>query len=325
VREEEIEAMLKTFNDIGDIIYDSSDPVLKQYVILQPQFLVDIIQSLISIPDGSGDHMSIHRHLLRDRGQLHYDLLRESLKANNETIVHVIRHFLVAKNLIISHSATIYSVPSMLPVNLPQDARDIPNINWDNRFFIDFGEQQPAIFIHRLIARLSRRPYKLVGQYPIMWRDGGLFTYHNHKLTFRLQTFHTSQGQYIVEVAMKTALSRNPLEFFHDLWTAMKAIQQKEFPKMWFVCGVQCPRMPPHDHGLITDDVNAVHVLKIASETAPLPNGNHLHLLCKARTVIVDLKKVCINCRYLEIVTLECSVIDQFGLIREFMTNVLIY
>ncbi|XP_072030193.1 uncharacterized protein [Amphiura filiformis] len=40
----EINEMLKFFNSSGEILYDSVDSILRQFIILQPQFLVDIME-----------------------------------------------------------------------------------------------------------------------------------------------------------------------------------------------------------------------------------------------------------------------------------------
>ena len=291
----EIAKMLKTLNDIGEVIYDISDPILSQYVVLEPQFLVDVIQLLTSTPDKYDGHMSIYRKLLKSKGKLHYDLLKATLCTGDEKLVSIIRDFLVAKHLIIVNNENMYTVPSKLPKYAPEGFGDvIPNGNWDKKFSIDFREQEPSTFIHRVIARLSR--YKPYAQDNTMWRDGGIFSYHDRDLTFQFKTHNPCPGQKLVEVAVKVASDsrRRPVDFLRDLLTTMRSIQQQEFPRMWFVVGVLCHYPPPHDQESNGDE-NAVHILKLASETKPLPTEGVIHILCKARRITVDVNEVIIG------------------------------
>ncbi len=149
---DELKNMLEFFNSIGEIVFDA----LQQYVILDPQYLVDIMQNLTIGKEASGrfpETLPYHRHL-QTNGILHRYLAKKILDIDNDQNVDILLRLLESKDLIcnVSHLSddhssddAVFLVPSLLPIC----SNHLPS-NWDKKFF-DFGDDLPsAVFYLRV-------------------------------------------------------------------------------------------------------------------------------------------------------------------------------
>ena len=169
----EVNEMLDFFHDCGDIIYDSVDSILRQFIIHQPQFLVDVMESIVDLPQSNTlGKLSRAASRLQTTGVLEYDLakflVRRKVQAVDESNIALVLSMLEAKDLVCkvyleptlsdtssrfdSENKHLYVVPSMLPEGQP-----VPSVSveWDVQYYVDFGPFLPDAFLFRLMARCS--------------------------------------------------------------------------------------------------------------------------------------------------------------------------
>ncbi|KAL5016538.1 hypothetical protein ScPMuIL_006127 [Solemya velum] len=169
----EVKTMLNFYHDLGILIYYGGsgilDNVLRNTVILQPQWLIDIFRKVIT---GKGDKSQWD--LLKDKWQVFEDfgILHESLLnvmwqdylEQKQVLLGLMEKFdLICERLPqLSDSETIYSkermfyVPSHLAAYKHSDKRLYVAKETDTVFYIDFHGFLPEGLFHRILTRTVR-------------------------------------------------------------------------------------------------------------------------------------------------------------------------
>ena len=98
--EDQLKKMLRYFCEAGEIIYSEEDEELRQHVVLDPQFLVDVMKKLVEIPRGS--HRS-HRYAIEWRNYENSGIITEKLLkhiyCDMSNLVPLLTHLLKAYDL----------------------------------------------------------------------------------------------------------------------------------------------------------------------------------------------------------------------------------
>ena len=297
---QELRDMLVYFSEAGEIIYDSVDCVLRQFVVFDPQFLVNFMQT-ISAPESIDDsaHLSAYCIVLRQQGILHFALAKEILKCDDDAFVEMVLSLLEANDLICkirgcqgdADQTYLYLVPSMLP----KAHLGLPNPEWDQHFFIDFGDFHPRVILSRLMSRCasySELPWRS-GNEHFIHQNGGLFSLGN-QFCFQLQVLNPCPSQYLIEVAIRAVPGSNPLDLLRHIWNILETIRYRDFPKLRYSCGILCPHQAPHPGHT---DESMFHVIPFASHRQQFTEEDKIVRLCFTRLVEFPQAKVkCITC-----------------------------
>ncbi|XP_072020624.1 probable serine/threonine-protein kinase roco6 [Amphiura filiformis] len=157
--EEEVERFLRFCHTSGEFIYRNDDDVMKNYVILDPQHLLDIMKDLLKFPSLSDRLLENAENwqALQTNGVASVDLITEIVGDDRE-LVNTVTRFLEAYNMLLpiqpgnGNSFTHCIVPSHLPEE-PVPYRDWDSADDDEEYFFDFGYVPSEVIFHRLIAR----------------------------------------------------------------------------------------------------------------------------------------------------------------------------
>ena len=289
----ELKQMLIFFNDAGEILYDAVDCVLRQFVVFDPQYIVDFMYYLTASPQHDDQvHLSAYWTLLHSHGILHDVLAKSFLSTTNEEFSKVLLTLLEAKDLLFrvgnddinnnnnNEHSHFYIVPSMLPVSC-----NSPTIRqeWSKRFYIDFAQFHPHAVLSRLMSRCATYS-DISHESSSMYRDGGIFSLGD-QFCFRLHLLIPCPTQHLIEVAIRAVPGSNPLDLLRHLWRILETIRYRDFPKLSYRCGINCPHPPPHQG---CPDGNVVHVMPLASHKIPFTDDDKVVRLCFTRLVEMD-------------------------------------
>ncbi|XP_033117377.1 uncharacterized protein LOC117117237 isoform X2 [Anneissia japonica] len=164
--EDELRQFLNFFDRSGDIIYKEGDEMLRNYVICEPQRLVDILQHLVNVPEPHNRNRAVadYWQRLQDTGIVDSRLLEHICREQGiwRLYPYVIR-FLVGTNLLFPLFITdeidqvgIFCLSCRLPKitmmstiwNSKDKSQDI--------FYFDFGEIPTELIFLRLIAKCCK-------------------------------------------------------------------------------------------------------------------------------------------------------------------------
>ena len=255
----EIKEMLDFFHDSGEIIYDSVDNILRQFIILQPQFLVDVMESIVDLPETNTlGKLSRAASRLQTTGVLEYDLAKflvtRKVQIVDESNLGLVLSMLEAKDLLCkvcleptlsdtnrfdSEEKHLYVVPSMLPEGQPVLS---VSVEWNVQYYLDFGPLLPDAVLFRLIARCSSHSNLLCQgtNQCVLYREGGLFTLGT-QFFFMLQKQKPCPNQDIIEVSVKATPESNPIDVLSYLHNIIETIRCRDFPRLRYHVGIRCP------------------------------------------------------------------------------------
>ena len=287
----ELKQILAFFNDAGEIIYDEVDCVLRQFVLFDPQFIVDFMYYLTPAAE-SDDHLSAYWTLLHTQGILHYVLVKQFLNNSDDDFVCVLLTLLEAKDLIYrlrnsenNHgNSNLFIVPSLLNATCSSPAT---RQEWTKRFYIDFAQFHPRAVLSRLISRCATYS-DISHESSSMCRDGGIFSLGD-QFCFQLHLHIPCPTQHLIEVAIRAVPGSNPLDLLRHLWRILETIRYRDFPRLRYRCGILCPHPPPHQG---CPDGNVVHVIPLASHERPFTDEDKIVRLCFTRLIEMDLSQM---------------------------------
>ncbi|XP_072033665.1 uncharacterized protein [Amphiura filiformis] len=296
--------MLTFFHDNGDVIYDSVDCVLRQFVILNPQVMIDIMQALVVVPEYPDmKFRSAWQHFERT-GFLEPSLLEHiilsRLPASNEIQdehLEVTIGMLQAKDLICKiegckhgkqkQTQDMYMVPSKLPKgpNLSQ-----LSITWNKCYFISFGTLLPDAVFFRLICRcVSYSDIVSCGPDQCMiFKEGGLFTLGQNFL-FMLRKRYQCKEQCVIEVSVKAVHAGCCLEVLKYLCRILETLRCRDFRNLRFEAGPICCYDAPHQD---CEGSEMLHILDLVSEMESQEPITSVLRQCNGRPVHIDLETV---------------------------------
>ena len=129
IKGEEFSEALGNLNDSGVVFY-SNESSLKDYVIIDPQALIDALVALLSIPafQNRGLHFSVWNRLEKD-GIASYELLKHAwrnLRDPIDIVIKFLQYYGIIYELTSGQSERYFAVISCLPCKLPSDAWNEP-------------------------------------------------------------------------------------------------------------------------------------------------------------------------------------------------------
>ncbi|XP_077997209.1 uncharacterized protein LOC144450470 isoform X2 [Glandiceps talaboti] len=270
---DELTRMLRFFHQAGEVIYLDNDPVLRQFVILDPQLLVDVMKTIVNIPDErKRKEMSVYWNQLEMRGILHHILLKRLLKPFAPD-AKVMVTLLQAYDLIyplgkisksthgVSGFAEEYVIPSMRPV-YTDDPATLGPITPDKVFYFDFGYFKPDSILSRLLAKGIG-----ISQTSLVYRNVGRFTIDG-EYSFRMELVENLPEQHLIKITIASTIGSNPFSLLRRLYNFVNAMANREFPNLVYKCGILCPFPSPHEG---CENERMLHILELASHERDFP------------------------------------------------------
>ncbi|XP_038060814.1 uncharacterized protein LOC119731680 isoform X1 [Patiria miniata] len=199
--ETELLTMLKFYHDLGHIIYfggdgDKKSQALKDVVILDPQWLIDVFKKVITVTPPQRqmtDHVQSWNRLKED-GILEDILIRhmwQDILPKKQALLDLMGKFDLLCERVDQHndptSPTVsYYVPSMLQkrfsVSQESDKQDNASV-----FFVDFQGFLPDGLFHRLVVRALRWSQDLGGKDPnLQYERGSFYVDVQHEFALQL-------------------------------------------------------------------------------------------------------------------------------------------
>ncbi|XP_071965569.1 uncharacterized protein [Antedon mediterranea] len=158
----EVRQLLNFFDKSGDIIYNELDELLQNYVVCDPQVLIDILKLLVNVPEPHRRNRAVSDlwQRLQETGIVDSRLMEHICRNKGiwRVYPYVIR-YLVGTELMFPLTITnqvdqvgTFCLPSKLPkMNLQQGEFDSNHTS--NIFYFDFGEVLLEFIFLRLIAK----------------------------------------------------------------------------------------------------------------------------------------------------------------------------
>ena len=298
----ELLKMLAFFHDNGDIIYDPVDSVLRQFVFLDPQVIIDIMQALV-VPLDSSEMKSFVSswEYFEQTGIMDSSLLEHiivsKLPACDITNDHVdvLICVLQAKDLICKVDChgkqrikqEMYVIPSKLP---PGPDLSRMSVTWNKRYFINFGNILPDAVFFRLMCRcvLYSDTVSCGPDQRMIFRERGIFTLGSNFL-FMLRKMQSCKEQRVMEVSVKAVHAGCSLEVLKHLCRILETLRCRDFPNLVFNAGTLCPYKEPHQD---CKEAGMLHILDLNPELeSEVPEQNIIRQ-CNGRPIHIDPEEV---------------------------------
>ncbi|XP_033106416.1 uncharacterized protein LOC117108504 isoform X2 [Anneissia japonica] len=163
ISQNELIQFLNYFDRSGDVIYNGRDELLRNYVICDPQVLVDILTILVNVPDVQKRDRTVTDfwQILEDTGIVNSRLLEHICRVKGiwKHYPYIIR-FLVGTHLLfplsvndeVDQVGTFFLSCGLPKINLISTIWNI-NDNMQDVFYFDLGGYLPEFIFLRLIAK----------------------------------------------------------------------------------------------------------------------------------------------------------------------------
>ena len=194
IKGEEFSQALGYLNDSGVVFY-SNESSLKDYVIIDPQALIDALIALLSIPafQNRGVHFS-GWHQLENDGIASYELLKHAwrnLRDPIDVLIKFLEYYGIIYDITSNQSERSFAVISCLPCKLPTDAwTELNNEDAHERkrrsIYVRFHNtadpHQAFFYVLLTKARLQAElALKAPHHFKVHWsRKEGVFAFHFH-------------------------------------------------------------------------------------------------------------------------------------------------
>ncbi|XP_072042125.1 uncharacterized protein [Amphiura filiformis] len=273
ITEEDVDNFLKFCHISGEFIYRYDDEVMKDYIILDPQYLLDIMTDLLNFPPLSERPLEGAEkwRTLVAAGVASVELLAEIID-DTEEMVTVVTRFLEAYNMLLpirpANEARFSSciVPSHLPDKNPDECWDCaPD---DEVFYFDFGYVPSDVIFHRLLARCwYHHPDKALKKN--VYRRCGIFRCKENPLFFMLQLQVNAIDQQLIKLVVQSSDERRGrcgVQVLQWVIAELEDIRAKDFPNLPFKVGPTCK--------ICSDAQGNVKVLKLCGDGEEFPTAN---------------------------------------------------
>ncbi|XP_072042122.1 uncharacterized protein [Amphiura filiformis] len=313
--DEDVDNFLRFCHMSGEFIYRYDDVVMKDYIILDPQYLLDIMTDLLKFPplsERTRVGAEKWQTLVTD-GVASVELLAEIIDDTDE-MVTVVTRFLEAYNMLLPirpANESYFSsciVPSHLPDKNPDECWDCaPD---DEVFFFDFGYVPSDVIFHRLLARCwYHHPDEAFRNK--LYRRCGIFRCKEDPIFFTLQLQVNAIDQQLIKLVVQSSdekRGRCVTQVLQWVIAELQDIRAKDFPNLLFKVGPMCK--------ICSDAQGKVKVLKLCGDGEEFPTANSpvLKFLEDGRyhevRLVPKLKVLCgsRNRRTLSTSSTECSV-----------------
>ncbi|XP_070568174.1 uncharacterized protein [Ptychodera flava] len=292
--EDDFEKTLDYYHKSGDIIYTKKNNILKNYVILDPHVLVNIMNLLISIPPKRERPWNLANswEMMENKGVADNHIMTyisDSVGVSTDIVVSL----LTAYDLLCkipgepSNDTELYMVPSILPVysGKEEELAWTPALRTpegsDDVYYLDFGAFLPNVVFSQLVARCMTSSLKTSTSSlrRHVYRDLAWFSFDRH-VTFTLELVAQVQGeQNLIKVAVQRAFGTDSRNFLKWLLEQIDVIRGRDFECLEYTLGVLCPFEDHNDHV----DSKRLHIVELAGSGIKLHEDSHLKLLCEGR------------------------------------------
>ncbi|XP_038049624.1 uncharacterized protein LOC119723146 [Patiria miniata] len=300
--EDDMKSMLRFFVEAGEIIHKGDD-ILQQHVVLDPQFLVDVMKKLVRIPRGS---KRSHRFAVDWRDYESSGIITEGLLqhiySDMSHLVPLLTKLLLAYDLMCQVASGLnpncsnrfFLVPAMLPPYRGESMEFWKPQSNEEVFYFDFGFFDPSTVYYRLLARCLTHASldKLdFNSKPLIFADRCRF-HIGTSFIFKLQLERRSSQQMLLSVTALAFEKQHPVwKLLKFLLNAVRSITARDYPQLCFTFGPRCPYCV-HDSGSSSEDLSKdtcennnreeakIHVLKMAGNDQPFPAISPAVMLC---------------------------------------------
>ncbi|XP_065828140.1 uncharacterized protein [Oscarella lobularis] len=279
---EDFTGALKYLKNAGVVFHCSDSERLKDYVILDMDFLISAVRSLVSIPSPSRrprGRLGRSWERLRTEGIADGNLLKHVWKDNLNHIglvLEYLEHYGIMHN-ISSHSGNPmeYAMVAFLPEQRDltlADAKRSSAVFDGGSIFVGFDKHfgsQHSLF-NVLLTRAYRESQCVENFTPCWWNKGGIFVievphFYGHQIVYKLEFYEDG-----FEISTTSALIRH-------IWNLLDDIRVTLFKSVQFWIGPCCPvclpsgrdSKPPLDASeRTTPPLNSLHVLPMAKSSS---------------------------------------------------------
>ncbi|XP_022107649.1 uncharacterized protein LOC110988457 [Acanthaster planci] len=303
-KDDDLESMLKFFCEAGEIIHKNNDNVLHDYVVLDPQFLVDVMKKLVHIPRASRrSHRFAVDWINYENSGIITEGLLQHIYGDMCHLVPLLTKLLQAYDLMCpvtpdlnpDSSQKSFLVPAMLPPYRGEPTEFWKPTKKDEVFYFDFGFFDPSTVYYRLLTRCvvkASQDNTKFGSLPMSFADRSRF-YFGSSCIFKLQ-LEKSSHQMLLSVTVLAFEPENPsTNLLKDLLEFIRSITARDYPQLSFIFGPRCPYCGPElDFGTSNEDIFGgkcgnstldgakIHVLKMAGHDLPFPTVSPVPLFC---------------------------------------------
>ncbi|XP_072020638.1 uncharacterized protein [Amphiura filiformis] len=272
--EEEVESFLRFCHFSGEFIYRNDDEVMRNYVILDPQHLLDIMKQLLKFPLLSERLLENAENWLslQTNGVASVDLLTE-IVGDYPELVNTITRFLEAYNMLLpigpgnTNNFTHGIVPSHLPEE-PALCWDWDSADDDEEYLFDFGYVPSEAIFYRLLARCwyhNRGDAQTNGR---LYHQRGIFCFKDNSIFFMLQLQIHSINQQLIRVVVQSTDEQQRYGFQVLQWITgeLEDIRKKDFPHLPYRLGPRCK--------MCSEGQDTIKVLEICGNGKEFPTAN---------------------------------------------------
>ncbi|XP_070562810.1 uncharacterized protein [Ptychodera flava] len=303
MNDDDFRELLSFFHCAGEIIYQPDDPVLEQYVVFDPQLLVDIMKVLVNIParDKRSQDVAEYWLKLEQEGILHSSL-----------IDHIVNHFSVPKDAIIrlltaydlicpidqqptGTTDELFSVPYLMPrySRMIKEASGTAMEDWwissedEETYYFDFGYLRPDAVFTRLLARCLGDRLDDQSSTRQVFYDVGQFAF-DLDIHVKLELLNHLPEQNLIKVTVQRSSDTDSKLLITRLIEHVQAIKRRDFKHLKYTFGVLCPARYHRNHRL----QGKFHIVKLASQLdCRLRKTEPFNFLCEGQCHVVEVFK----------------------------------
>ncbi|XP_038049752.1 uncharacterized protein LOC119723260 [Patiria miniata] len=255
---EDFHEVLSSLHRTGDVIYREDDEILKGYVVIRPQELMDRLKAIVRIPprESRSRNLADDWLELETKGIASRNLI-QAIAGSVETILAFLR-LMEAYNLLIpAYSGTTHQeqctescqclqsgqLPDycILPSHLPDFTGDeatfwVPSED-DEVYYFDFAHVSPDPIFHRLLAKCCCGR----DNHNHLFKTRGRFRYEAADL-YAIQLRKVSHSQNTIQVTIQRSAVNNQrsLQVLQHLQKLLEEIRLVDFSGLSYSCGPIC-------------------------------------------------------------------------------------
>ncbi|XP_013378594.1 uncharacterized protein LOC106150386 isoform X2 [Lingula anatina] len=290
--EDEFKDMLNFFHFIGEIIYKANGK-LSDVIVFDPQLLVNIMASIVTIPSLSKQKHSLMDDWrnLKNTGTLSTPLLQHLLSdltnANvQESLIDLLQHYHLICKVMLNNNGFHYIVPKLLPHTKHLSGWWDDDVDSDIIYYVDFGCFPPQTIFLRLVCQCVQYDNLRNIAVPRISQSAALFTFENSyalKLELLGNEDFVSQQSQMIKVTVRCGRGREPAIVLDAIQHNLKRIVSQDFEKCSYVFGPKCPFQDAHDQE--NSDIHLLEIWSMNTEDASASRKKQTTFWCRGRMI----------------------------------------